>query len=215
MVHSLRPTMQGWWPWSWHPSKDWTDRQLPFHFHHSRTPNRRTIRLHTTVNYVSVLLFIISLFSLYTVKHTYRWKNEPVKLNSALKNTNTDLQTRMKTQHSSGAITGMEGTCCSPTSWSQMPPHRCIIKKTVMDPWPAPYQNSHDYWCCTYDGKISGRNFHQTSVNLTVSTWCYTNGPYKEGDLQTNLRCCFHHPAKLHSFYGGESVPSMMCLHTC
>jgi hypothetical protein len=39
-----------------------------------------------------------------------------VKLNSALKNTDTDLPIGMQTRHSSGAITGMEGTCCHPQS---------------------------------------------------------------------------------------------------
>ena len=38
----------------------------------------------------------------------------------------------------------------------------------------------------------------QTSVNCTLSTHYYTNGPYKKGNPQTNLRCRFHCPAKLH-----------------
>jgi len=87
-----------------------------------------------------------------------------VQLNSAIKNKGTDLQISMQTCHSSGAITGMEGTCWSPTIWSQMSLHWCIIKKTVMYPWPAPYQNSNDYRYFTYDQKRSGRNFRQTSV---------------------------------------------------
>jgi len=49
-----------------------------------------------------------------------------VKINSALQNTDTDLQIGMQTCHSSGAITGMEGTCWSPTIWSQMYLHRCV-----------------------------------------------------------------------------------------
>ena len=61
-----------------------------------------------------------------------------MKLNSALKYTDTDLQIGMETRHSSGVVTGMEGTCVSPTIWSQMFLHQCIIKKPVMDPWPAP-----------------------------------------------------------------------------
>jgi len=61
-----------------------------------------------------------------------------VKLNSALKKTGTDLQIGMLMCHSSGAVTGMEGTCLSPTIWSPLFLPRCIIKKTVMDPWPAP-----------------------------------------------------------------------------
>jgi hypothetical protein len=83
-----------------------------------------------------------------------------------------------------------------------------------MDPWSAPYQNSNDYWCLTYDQR-SGTNFLQTSVNFTISTQCYTKGHYKEGNLHTNLRCCFHHPAMPHPLFGGESVSSMVCLHTC
>jgi len=55
----------------------------------------------------------------------------------------------------------------------------------------------------------------KTSVNFTLSTQCYTKGPYKGGNLHTNLRCCFKHPAMLHPLFGGESVPSMMCLHIC
>jgi len=93
-----------------------------------------------------------------------------VKLNSALQNADTDLQIGMQTHHSSDAVTGMAGTCWSPTIWSQMSLHRCIIKKTVMVPWPAPYQNSNDHWYFTNDQKRSGRNFLQTSVTFIVST---------------------------------------------
>ena len=39
-----------------------------------------------------------------------------------------------------------------------------------MEPWPAPYQNSNDNWCFTYDQKTSGSNFLQTSILFTVST---------------------------------------------
>ena len=172
-------------PEDWHASKDKSDS---FHFTKATagTSNRRTIRWQ---------IFLISLFSLYTVKYKYRWKNEPVNLNSALKNTDTDLQIGMQTHCSSGVTTGMVGTCWSPTIHNL---HRCIIKKMVMDLWPAPYQNSNNYWCFTHDQKRSGTNFQQTSVNCTLSTHCYTNGPYKKGNPQTNLRCCFHCPAKLH-----------------
>ena len=102
-----------------------------------------------------------------------------------------------------------------PQYCSQMSLHRCIIKKTVMDPWPAPYQNSNDYQCFTYDQKRSGRNFLHASVNFTVSILCYTNGPYKGGYLHTNTRCCFHCPAILQPLFSGESVSSMKRLHTC
>jgi hypothetical protein len=51
-----------------------------------------------------------------------------------------------------------------------------------------------------------GSNSPQTSVIFTVSTQCCTKGPYKEGKLQTNPRCCFHCPTMLHPLLGGESV---------
>jgi hypothetical protein len=66
--------------------------------------------------------------------------------------------------------------------------------------------NSNDYWCFTYDQKTSGSNFLQTSVFFTVSTQCYTKGPYKQGEPQMNLRCCFHCPATLNALLGGESI---------
>ena len=50
------------------------------------------------------------------------------------------------------------------------------------------------------------QNFLQTSVILTVSTQCYTKGHEKEGDIDTNLRCCFHRPATLHPLLSGKSV---------
>jgi len=68
-----------------------------------------------------------------------------MKLNSALQNADTDLRIGMQTHHSSGAITGLEGTCWSATIWSQMSLHQRVRKKTVMDPWPATHQNSNDY----------------------------------------------------------------------
>jgi hypothetical protein len=75
-----------------------------------------------------------------------------------------------------------------------------------MDLWPALLQNSNDYWYFTYDQKTSGSNFIQTSVLFTVSTQGYMKGPCKEGELQTNLRSCFHCPAVLHALLGGESI---------
>jgi len=47
-----------------------------------------------------------------------------MKLNSALQNADTDLQIGMQTHYSSGAITGLEGTCWSATIWSQMSLHQ-------------------------------------------------------------------------------------------
>jgi hypothetical protein len=56
----------------------------------------------------------------------------------------------------------------------------------------------------------SGRNSLQTSVILSVSTQCYTKRHYKEGDIHTNLRCCFHCPATLYPLLGGKSASLMM-----
>jgi len=100
--------------------------------------------------------------------------------------------------------------CWSPSIWSQMFLHQCITLKNVMNHWPAPDHNSNDYWHFTYDQKKSGRNFLQTSVILTVSRQRYTKGPYKEGDSQTNLRCCFHCPATLRPLLHRKSVSLMM-----
>ena len=136
----------------------------------------------------------------------YRLKNGAVKWNSAMKGTDTDLSIGTQTRLSSCAITGIEGTCWSPSIWWWKSLHPHIPQKNVMDPWPAPYQNSNYYWCSAYAQKTSGSNFLQTSVIFTVSTQCYTKGPYKEGELQTNLRCCFHCPAMLHALLGGESI---------
>jgi hypothetical protein len=83
-----------------------------------------------------------------------------------------------------------------------------------MDPWPAPNQNSNGYLRFTYDQRRSGKIILQTSVIFTISTQCYTKGPYKVGELQTNLRCCFQHPARPHPLLGGQSVSSMIYLHT-
>jgi hypothetical protein len=68
-----------------------------------------------------------------------------MKLNSALKNADTDLQIGMQTHYSSHAITGLEGICWSATIWSRMSVHQRVIKKTVTDSWPATHQNSNDY----------------------------------------------------------------------
>jgi hypothetical protein len=117
--------------------------------------------------------------------------------------------------HSSGAITGMEGTCWSHTIWSQMSQYRCIINKNVMDPWQAPYPNSNDYWCSTCDQKRSGRNFHQTSVNFTVSTHCYTKGPYKEGTLTDKCKVLLPLPSNTVSFLRWRISPFKDVSHTC
>ena len=69
-------------------------------------------------------------------------------------------------------LTGVEGTCWLPSIWCQKPLHR-RISWTL---WPAPYQNSNEYWCFAYNQKTSGSNFFQTSVICTVSTQCYTKG---------------------------------------
>ena len=55
-----------------------------------------------------------------------------------------------------------------------------------------------------HDQKRSGRIFLQTSVIVTVSTQCYTKGPWKEGELLANLTCCFHCPAMQHPLLGGD-----------
>jgi hypothetical protein len=53
---------------------------------------------------------------------------------------------------------------------------KASAQKNVMDPWPAPYQNSNEYGCFGYNQKTSGSIFLQTSVIHTVSTQCYTKG---------------------------------------
>jgi len=63
-------------------------------------------------------------------------KTVNVKLNSALKNTDNDLQIGIQTHCAACVITGIEGTC------SQMSQNQCTKQKNVMDHWPAPYQNS-------------------------------------------------------------------------
>ena len=151
-------------PEDWHPSKD---RRDSFSFTNATAghPTEEqlgdvqlwTIKLCIFLYYCSKFLY----FSLYTFKYDYRWKNEPVKFQHW--KIDTDLQICMQTHHSSGAITGMEGTCWSPTIWSQMSLLQHIIKKIVTDPWPATYQNSNDYWCCTMTRKdLAGSSFkHQ------------------------------------------------------
>jgi len=138
--------------------------------------------------------------------YKYRSKCGAVKLTSTLKDTDTDLSIGTQTRLSSRAINGIEGTCWSPSIWRQKPLHPYIPQKNVIDPWPAPYQNSNDYWCFADDQKTSGSNFLQTSVVFTVSTQCYTKGRYKEDELQTNPRCCLHCPTLLHPLLGGASV---------
>ena len=61
------------------------------------------------------------------------------------------IQIGTQTCHSSGAITGTDGTCWSPSISCQEPMHPYILQKNVMDPWPAPYQSSNDYQYFTYD----------------------------------------------------------------
>jgi hypothetical protein len=72
--------------------------------------------------------------------YKYRSQNGAVKLNSALKDTDTDLVMGTQARLSSRAITGIEGTCWSPSIWCPKPLHPYIPQKNVMDPWPAPYQ---------------------------------------------------------------------------
>ena len=134
----------------------------------------------------------------------YRLIKGVVKWNSAMKD--TDLLVGMQTCLSSCTITGIEGTCWLPSIWCPKPLDPHIPQKNVMDLWPALLQNSNDYWYFTYDQKTSGSNFIQTSVLFTVSTQGYMKGPCKEGELQTNLRSCFHCPAVLHALLGGESI---------
>jgi hypothetical protein len=129
---------------------------------------------HTTVKfditYISLSLFIISLFSLYALMNKYSLKNGAVKWNSGPKDTDTDLLTGTQTCISLCAITGIEGTCWSLSIWCQKPLHPQTPQKNVMDPWPAPYQNSNDYWCSAYGQKTSRSNFIQTSGIFAVST---------------------------------------------
>lgn len=55
--------------------------------------------------------------------YKYRSKNGDAKLNSALKDTNTDLSISTVTHHSSCAFTGIEETCWSPSICYQKPLH--------------------------------------------------------------------------------------------
>jgi hypothetical protein len=120
------------------------DRELPFHWQHSRTASRIVIMWHTTVNfntmYISLSLFISCLFPLYALMYKYRLKNGVMKLNSALKDKDTDLLIGTQTRLRSCAVTGIEGTRWSPSIWCRKPRHPYIPQQTVMDPWPAPYQ---------------------------------------------------------------------------
>ena len=206
MVHSLRTKMHGWWPRSFKP----LDRQLHFHLCHGRTANRRTITWHKTANcntlYISLLLFVLSLFQRYIL--VYKYKYCEIKFsNEKYRHSPVDWYT--------------DTYCCMWNYWDTrnllitlnlqwMSLHRRTKWKNVMDTWQAPYQNSNDYWWFTYGKKSSGRNFVLTLVILTVSTQCYTKGSHKEGELQTN-----HSPVEPHHFLGGEKAPSKMHLHTC
>jgi len=109
----------------------------------------------------------------------------------------------MQTFQSSGAITGMEGTCWSPTIWSQMSLHRRILKKTVIDPGPAPYQNSNDYRYFTYDQKRSGTNLHQTSVINTVQHQWILQGRQSRNKSQVLLQMA----SKAASFLRWRIIP--------
>jgi hypothetical protein len=94
--------------------------------------------------------------------------------------------------------------------WCRKPLHPYIPQKNVMDPWPAPYQNSNDYWCFTYDQKTSG-NFQQTWVIFTVSTQYYTKGPYKgncrqiPGAASTVQQRCIFTPV-----HGQKQIPTLL-----
>ena len=159
------------------------------------------------------MLFIISLSALKALMYKYQSKNCAVKLNSARKDIDTDLSVGTHTRHSSRAITGTEGTYWSSWIWCRKPLHPFIPQKYV-SPWPAPYHNSNDYLCFTYDQKTSGSNYHQTRVILPVSILCYTKGPYKERELipgaasNVKQRCIFipvhvqkQIPTLLHLYY--------------
>ena len=179
MDHSWRPKQHGWWYWGF-TSFETLDRQLPFHKEHCRNASRRRM-WHTNVKfntaYSSLSPFIISLFSLYALMNKHRLKNDAVKWNSAPKGTDTDLSIVTQTCLSSRVVTGIEGTCWSPSIWCTKPLHPYMPQKNVVDPWPAPYQNSNDYWCSAYTQKTSGSNFLQTSVIFSVWTQRYTKQP--------------------------------------
>jgi hypothetical protein len=61
--------------------------------------------------YISLPFFINSLFSLYALMNKYRLNNGAVKLNSTLKDTDTDLSIGTQSRLSSRAVNGIEGTC--------------------------------------------------------------------------------------------------------
>jgi len=56
--------------------------------------------------------------------YKHRSKNDPVKLNSVLKYTDTDLSIGTQPHHSSCALTEIEGTFWSPSIWCRKPLHR-------------------------------------------------------------------------------------------
>jgi hypothetical protein len=120
--------------------------------------------------------------------YKYRSKYDAVKLYSAWKDTDTDLSIGIQTSQFSCA--GIEGTCWLPSIWCWKLLYPYIPKKNVMDTWPA------NIW----------QQLPSNISNLYCWTQCYTKGPYKEGELQTNPRCCFHCPTVLYPWLGAESI---------
>ena len=139
--------------------------------------------------------------------YKYRSKHGVVKLNSALKDRDTDLSTGTQTHHSSYAITVIEGTCWSPSIWSKKPLHPYVPQKNVMDPWSAPYQNGNDYWCLLWPENI----WQQLPSNIS-NRHC-SNTVLHQRTLQGRWythRCEVLLLSSNTVFVGGKSVSSMM-----
>jgi hypothetical protein len=69
-----------------------------------------------------------------------------VKLNLALKNRDNDLQFGIQIHHVPCAVNWDARNLLITLKLQSVSLHRCTKQKNVMDPWPAPYQNSNVYW---------------------------------------------------------------------
>ena len=113
------------------------------------------------------------LFPWYALMYNYQSNNDNVKLNSALKNTDSYLKFgtvtckfMCKTQDRRKLLLAL---------LSQISLH---TQKNIMEHWPAPCSNSNDYCCFTYGHKIWQELF-QTSIILPIWTQGYNKGPWR------------------------------------
>jgi len=138
-------------------------------------------------------------------------KTVNVKLNSVLKNADTHLQIGLQTHHAPCAVTGIQGSCWSSSICSQMSLHWCTKWKNVMDPWPAPYQNSNGYW---WPEKI----WQELTSNIS-NLYCF-NTVLHQGTLNRRRTTdtsdmLLPLSSNATSLLAGESVSSVMPLDTC